>query len=231
MWNFSARPRESSMAAGQEFSEKVMPVSTTPSDDELLRLMTAGDEEAFVTLYRRRQGGVYRFALHMSGSQTIAEDVTQEVFMVLMRESHGYDATRGTLSGYLYGIARNHVLRCLDRNRPFVPMAFEGDEEAAGAIDEQLIAPDDPLSDLTRGETIATVRQAILALPTHYREVVVLCELQELSYAEAAEVLCCAVGTIRSRLHRARALLIDRLRATDQADPSTNRFNTAGCFA
>ncbi|HEX8852564.1 MAG TPA: sigma factor, partial [Pyrinomonadaceae bacterium] len=59
---------------------------TPTSDAELLRLMLAGDEEAFTTLYRRRQAGVYRFALQMSGSETVAEDVTQEVFMVLMRD-------------------------------------------------------------------------------------------------------------------------------------------------
>jgi RNA polymerase sigma-70 factor (ECF subfamily) len=207
-----------------------MPVSTTPSDDELLRLSTAGDEEAFGALYRRRQGGVYRFALQMSGSRTIAEDVTQEVFMVLMRESHGYDATRGSLSSYLYGIARNHVLRCLDRNRPFVAMVDEGGE-ATETVCEQLIAQDDPLGELTRNEMIATVRQAILALPAHYREVVLLCDLHEMSYVEAAEVLRCAVGTVRSRLHRARALLIEKLRANGEAGSAASSFKTAGCFA
>jgi RNA polymerase sigma-70 factor (ECF subfamily) len=209
-----------------------MPVSITPSDGELLRLVSAGDEEAFVTLYRQRQGGVYRFALQMSGSVTIAEDVTQEVFMVLMRDSHGYDATRGSLAAYLYGIARNHVLRCLDRNRPFVPMADGEADEAAGAIDEQLVAQDDPLGELARNETIAAVRQAILALPSHYREVVALCDLHELSYNEAAEILGCAVGTVRSRLHRARALLVERLRSTSgETDSASKPFKTAGCFA
>jgi RNA polymerase sigma-70 factor (ECF subfamily) len=56
------------------------------SDSELLRLMLAGDEEALSVLYGRRQGGIYRFALQMSGSKSIAEDVTQEVFLFLMRE-------------------------------------------------------------------------------------------------------------------------------------------------
>ena len=207
-----------------------MPVSTTPSDGELLRLSLAGDEEAFVMLYRRRQGGVYRFALQMSGSQTIAEDVTQEVFMVLMRESHGYDATKGALSSYLYGIARNHVLRSLERNRSFVSMA-EPEDEGGAKLDEQLITRENPLGDLARNETIAAVRQAVLALPAHYREVVVLCDLHEMSYAEAAEVLSCAVGTIRSRLHRARALLIEKLRSTGETDSASSRFNTARCFA
>lgn len=190
------------------------------SDEELLRLIIAGDEDAFTALYRRRQGGVYRFALHMSGSESIAEDVTQEVFIVLMREAASYDAGRGSLSAYLYGIARNHVLRRLRRDRLYVPIA--GDPaDAEEMIPEQLIAGNDPLGDLTRSETIESVRQAVLALPPHYREVVVLCDLQEMSYVDAADVLGCALGTVRSRLHRARALLIDKLRAANVNRPAT----------
>jgi RNA polymerase sigma-70 factor (ECF subfamily) len=106
----------------------------------------------------------------------------------------------------------------------------DGDERDEN-LNGQLLAQDDPLDELARNETIATVRQAVLALPSHYREVVVLCDLHEMSYAEAAEVLRCAVGTVRSRLHRARALLIQKLRATNEADGAANRFKTAGCFA
>lgn len=203
---------------------------TTPSDDALLRLMLAGDEDAFVTLYRRRQGGVYRFALQMSGSESIAEDVTQEVFMVLMREGGRYDLSKGSVSAYLYGIARNHVLRHLHRDRRSVQITDETDEDSA-SLAAQLIAEDDPLGDLTRGEMIESVRLAVLALPAHYREVVVLCELHEMSYAEAAEALGCAVGTIRSRLHRARALLLDRLRELRDTDSAPRRVDSARCFA
>ena len=88
-----------------------MTVPTPPSDAELLERMLAGDEEAFVALYRRYQSRVYCFALHMSGARTVAEDVSQEVFMALMRESTGYDGTRGTLQAYLLDIARHQVLR------------------------------------------------------------------------------------------------------------------------
>ncbi len=165
-----------------------MTVLTTPSDNELLRLLLAGDESAFVTLYRRRQGGIYRFALQMSGSEAIAEDVTQEVFMVLMGEAGNYDPAKGSLAAYLYGIARNHVLRSLARDRSFVSIG-EGYEEDGETAYTQLIAQDDPLGDLTRGEMIESVRQAVTALPAHYREVVVLCDLHEMSYVEAAQVL------------------------------------------
>ncbi len=207
-----------------------MKASIPPSDTELLRLMSAGDEEAFTMLYRRRQAGVYRFALQMSGSEAVAEDVTQEVFMVLMRDACNYDSTRGSLAAFLYGIARNLVLRSFQRERPFVALQEET-SEGEHLLDERLIAHDDPLGDLTRNEMIERVRTAVLALPVHYREVVVLCELHEMSYAEAADALGCAVGTIRSRLHRARAMLIEKLRVQNTGDATSHTFNTARCFA
>ena len=188
-----------------------MAVSQQQTDAELLRLMLAGDEEAFTALYRRRQGGVYRFALQMSGSETTAEDVVQETFMVLMRDGGNFDAARGSVAAYLYGIARNHVLRAFDRERSLVRFA-DGEDDGADSPHENLIARPDPLGDLTRAESVEKLRQAVLALPPHYREVVVLCELHEMSYVEAAEALGCAVGTVRSRLHRARAMLAEKLR-------------------
>ena len=188
-----------------------MAVSQQQTDADLLRRMLAGDEEAFTALYRRRQGGVYRFALQMSGSEAVAEDVVQETFMVLMRDGGNFDAGRGSVSAYLYGIARNHVLRAFDRERALV--RFEDEAEEGGELPhENLVARPDPLGDLTRAESVEKLRQAVLALPAHYREVVVLCELHEMSYADAAEALGCAVGTVRSRLHRARAMLAEKLR-------------------
>ena len=206
-----------------------MNLPTTPSDLDLLQLMMAGDEDAFTMIYRRRQGGVYRFALHMSGSQTLAEDVTQEVFIVLMREAGRFDPSRGSLAAYLYGIARNHVLRRIEQDRLFVPLV-DSPEDSAG-ISATLIADGDPLGDLTRNETIQELRQSILVLPPHYREVIVLCELQEMSYVEAASVIGCAVGTLRSRLHRARALLVERLRAARARNSDSEEVKPARCFA
>lgn len=202
---------------------------TTPSDMDLLRLMLAGDEDAFTTLYRRRQGGVYKFALHMSGSQSMAEDVTQEVFIVLMRDGARFDPTRGSLAAYLYGIARNHVLRRLEQDRLFVSLGDSPEE--VDAICVGMIAEGDPLGDLTRNETIQELRHSILVLPAHYREAIVLCELHEMSYIEAASVIGCAVGTVRSRLHRARALLVERLRASRDRNSSSEEVNPARCFA
>jgi len=215
-------------AGGLAVHRQKMTLQTTSSDEDLLRRMTAGDEDAFAELYRRRQSGVYRFALQMSGSPAIAEDVTQESFIVLIRIAERYDPARGSLAAYLYGIARNHVLRRLEQDRAFVPLAESTDD---GATVPAMIAKGDPLGDLTRGERIQSLRDAILALPAHYREVVVLCELHEMSYIEAANVIGCAVGTVRSRLHRARALLVEKLRAARDRDSNSKEVKPARCFA
>jgi RNA polymerase sigma-70 factor (ECF subfamily) len=189
----------------------MMKASLQTTDEELWRLASAGDEHAFTLLYRRRQGAIYRFAWQMSGSAAVAEDVTQETFMALLREPERYEPTRGPLAAYLYGIARRQVLRRLEKERAFVALAAE--DEDGHAPSASAVALHDPLADFARRETAETVRQAVLALPAHYREVIVLCDLHELSYAETAEALTCAVGTVRSRLARGRALLCERLRA------------------
>jgi RNA polymerase sigma-70 factor, ECF subfamily len=201
----------------------------TANDEELLRLIQAGDEDAFGALYQRRQAGIYRFALRMSGSEGVAEDVTQEVFMTLLREAGNYDVARGSLASYLFGVARHQVLRRLERDRPLVPI-LEDAEEGEGFSPESLIIEPDPLADLARQEMIGAVRQAVLALPPHYREVVVLCDLQEMSYADCALALGCAVGTVRSRLHRARLLLLDKLRTAEFADEARPRADQARCM-
>jgi RNA polymerase sigma-70 factor (ECF subfamily) len=206
-----------------------MKKQTQPSDSELLQSMLAGDEEALAALYQRRQKSIYQFALQMCGSSPLAEDVTQEVFMVLMREGHTFDPARGSLSAFLIGVARNQVLRRLRRERFYV--AVEEDSEDGAKPNEAYSTPEDPLDDLSRTETIESLRRTVLALPEKYREVVVLCDLQELSYAETAEILGCAVGTVRSRLHRGRALLIEKLRPADEEETAVATNKSARCFA
>jgi RNA polymerase sigma-70 factor, ECF subfamily len=186
------------------------PIQT--SDHDLLRRMQGGDEEAFLLLYRRRQGDVYRFALRMSGSPQVAEDVTQDVFLLLMREPERFEPERGSLAAYLYGIARNRVLRHL--GSVHLPLAGGRRDQCTAA--EASMQAASPLEGLTRQEDIERLRQAVLALPARYREVVVLCDLHELDYAQAAASLRCAVGTVRSRLHRARSLLLKKLRASER---------------
>jgi RNA polymerase sigma-70 factor (ECF subfamily) len=199
---------------------------TVESDDDLLSRIQSGDEQAFMALYHRRQAALYRFALHMSGSAAAAEDVTQEVFLVLLREGCGYDPERGTLSGYLFGVARKLVLRHVDRTRGDVALDTESEEMALS----QLAVTDDPLIDLTRREGIENLRRAVQALPRRYREVVVLCDLEEVDYADAAIALGCPIGTVRSRLHRARALLLEKL-TTERSPRRTIAWKPVRCMS
>ena len=192
------------------------------SDDELLRLMRTGDERAFVLLYRRCHAGIYRFVLQMCGSPALAEDITQDVFLVLIRGSESFDARRGSLSAFLYGVARNQMLYRLRRERFYVPL------EEEKSLEESRRSK--PLEELTRTEMVDAVRRAVLSLPERYREVVVLCDLEELSYVESAQILGCAVGTVRSRLHRARALLLDKLQP-QKKEKVAEEVKAARCFA
>jgi RNA polymerase sigma-70 factor (ECF subfamily) len=186
------------------------------SESDLLRLAAAGDEEAFRILYQRFQGPVYRFALHMGGA-AVAEDITQEVFMTLIEKRSRFDASRGSLRAYLVGAARHLLLRRFERDQRLVPFPDAGSPNGASASGpDNHWLPSVPPPDPVRSENIRRVRQAVRSLPRDYREAVVLCELEEFSYEEASEILDCPVGTLRSRLHRARALLAEKLREFEQ---------------
>ena len=170
-------------------------------DSELIRAATAGDEQSFAELYDRHQARVYRFALLLSGNAAVAEEVTQEVFLALIREAFKYDPERGALSAYLCGVARNLVRRSLARDR--ITVSIEDENQWVSGIDVA--------GDLAEQERAESLRQAVLALPLRYREVVTLCHIEDLSYREAAEILECSEGTICSRLSRARALLLQKM--------------------
>jgi RNA polymerase sigma-70 factor (ECF subfamily) len=170
-----------------------------PSDDDLIAASAAGDRDAFGALYRRRRADVYRFALHMTGSHSIAEDIAQEVFLVVMRDAGRYRAGQSACVPWLLGIARNYARRHAAQ-RIWDPLPAAGERAAADP---------DPL---VHDEELARLRAALLALPRRYREVIVLCELQELPYVDAARVIGCAVGTVRSRLNRGKARLAATVR-------------------
>lgn len=170
-----------------------------------MRRTAAGDREAFATLYRRHHAVVYRFARLMSGCPVVAEDVVQEVFLVVMRDASRYDARRSSLTTYLYGVARYHTRRRLLRERRFVAI-----DESDAVIPEPL-SLDDVAASVDRELALQRLRRAILSLPSRYREVVIFCDLEGLSYGEAAATIGCAIGTIRSRLHRARQLLTTKM--------------------
>jgi RNA polymerase sigma-70 factor (ECF subfamily) len=181
------------------------------SDDSLIGAVAAGRAEALTTLFGRRQREVYRFALHMTGVPAVAEDVTQDVFLIVLRDAGRYDPSRSSVAAWLCGIARNCARQRLERDR-----RLQGLDDTPGIDDRAAAETSDPVDDLSRTARVDRLRRAVLALPVRYREVLVLCDLQELSYAEAAEALDCAIGTVRSRLHRARAALASRVIALEQ---------------
>jgi RNA polymerase sigma-70 factor, ECF subfamily len=171
-------------------------------DCQLLRSMVAGEEQGFVALYRKYQGPVFRFALQICGMRHVAEEVTQDTFLSLIRAPHNYQSDRGPLLLYLFGIARRLVWKSARRDRLYV--ALDSDQDLPVALP-------DFADDFARKDETKRLRNAILSLPRKYREVIVLCSLQELSYEEAAVVAGCSIGTVRSRMHRARQLLLRKL--------------------
>ena len=191
------------------------PQFATASDEDLLGRVASGDAAAFAALFRRHRGAVYRFALHMTGVPSAADDVTQEVFLAVMHDARRYEAARATVAAWLCGIARNHARRRLHRDRLVLPFV---DDDANVAENLTAIGPD-PLEDLTRAERLEALRKAVLSLPLKYREAVVLCDLQEMSYVDAASAIGCALGTVRSRLHRGRALLAAKLGVLHELSP------------
>jgi RNA polymerase sigma-70 factor, ECF subfamily len=192
-------------------------VSTEPSDPELVHRMAAGDREALAIIFRRHHGTVYRFSRQMLGSKEAAEDVTQDVFVALTRNAGRFNPAVASLSTYLYGIARNLVLQHYKRSRSRVEVNIDVIHSEGDAA---LATGEDPAESLSRIQMAQQLRLAILRLPVHYREVVVLCELNGLSYEDAAGIAGCPVGTIRSRLSRARQLLVERCRILMNANRS-----------
>ncbi len=168
-----------------------------PSDEELYRRMRQGDREALAALYERHEAALCRFGLRMSGIRAVAEEAVHEAFLELIRPATRFDAGRGSLEAYLYGIVRNRA-RMACRLQP-----VESAAEPAAA--------DDIVRTLIADEAAADLHAAVKELPAVYRDAVVLCDLEERSYEEAAELMGCPVGTVRSRLYRARRLLAAKL--------------------
>jgi RNA polymerase sigma-70 factor (ECF subfamily) len=205
-----------------------MPLTDTLSESHLLRLAAAGDEEAFVALYERCKSNVYRFALHMTGSASIAEDITHDAFITLMEESDKFDESRGQVLAFLLGIARNLVRRTYRSQSRVTPLVSEN--ENGEEVELALESGHDTVADVLRGEVVDLVRDAVQSLPPHYREVVVLCDLCEMSYAEASAQLDCNLGTIRSRLNRAHGLLAKKLETRIQPSGKQAGGIIQGCL-
>jgi RNA polymerase sigma-70 factor (ECF subfamily) len=183
------------------------PASGDTVDVRLLADIAAGVEQAFVDLYRRRHNDVYRFAFAMAKSRSFAQDVTQEVFLNVLENARRFDSRKGSVRAWLFGCARYVTLDRLRLERRWT------DDMPAE------LTTLDSAESLLADQRVERLHAAIARLPVEYREALVLFELQELSYAETAVVLDCPVGTVRSRLHRGRALLAAMLDEGEQAAP------------
>jgi RNA polymerase sigma-70 factor (ECF subfamily) len=166
------------------------------------------DCDAFTSLYRAHSPAVFRFALYMTGDRMKASEITQDVFVWLIYHPDDFDPSRGAMGAFLIGVARKILLRRQYTERRWLPL----NEAGEAALRERLPDDDDQLRETQADE----LREAIAVLPVRYREVVVLCDLEGQSYEAAAAALECAIGTVRSRLHRARELLARKLQSKKQ---------------
>ena len=187
-----------------------MTTTTAPiPDTELLRQMRSGTAAAFQALYRRHQGPLYRFAMLRCGSPDTAADVVQEVFIGVLTDALRFDPLRGQLQHFLFGVARNLILRHEQaRGRTAsLPQPEDGEDDADADF------AGEPLARMLSNELAEHVRRALAQLAPHYRDALILYEMHDLSYQEIAAICQVDIGTVRSRLSRGRALLAKRLGA------------------
>jgi RNA polymerase sigma-70 factor (ECF subfamily) len=178
-----------------------------PADEK--RLLVGLREKkgsAFLDLYDRYQGIVFRFLLHMTGNDSAAEELTQELFVSILKSFEkgnvlaGFSAEKGCLEAYLIGFARNLARRSHSKSQRWTSL---------GTL--ELAYEPTVLEEISSRSEVQRLRQAILDLPAAYREVVILCGLEEKSYQDVAQMLDCPVGTVASRFNRGRMSLAKRL--------------------
>jgi RNA polymerase sigma-70 factor, ECF subfamily len=176
----------------------------------LMARLARGDRLALEQVYRAEGAEVYRYALAMCGNPAWSADATQDAFVQLAEQSTGYDPTKGPLRGWLCGIVRHKLLARWRDARGAAPGRDDEEEtqEGLGADDNAAASPD---GELAREQDHQALWGAIRALPWVFREAVVLVDLQERSYAEAALIAGVELNTLRTRLHRARQRLAEAL--------------------
>ena len=173
-------------------------------DTALLGRARTGDETAFSQLFARHQRQVFRYASYMGGADA-ADDIVQDTFLAVLRQKGRTDTLTGSVIGYLIGIARHLVMKQRAQSWPATAETIDMPSEEPNAFDR-----------LVMSESVDQVRAAVRSLPPAYREAIVLCELEDIDYADAAAMMQCPVGTVRSRLQRARALLGAKLSGRNQ---------------
>lgn len=189
-----------------------LPVAESTTDAALLTRIRAGDAVALSTVYRRHGAAVFRFACLHAPTREAAADATQETFLWLATNgATGFDETRSTLPAFLCGVARNHGLRIRAADARYTELADDGGHDQVLAHAGSDTAVDDALAHLLERERGDALLQALAGLPTEHREVIALIEFEDFSYADAANIIGCPIGTVRSRLSRAREALRERV--------------------
>jgi RNA polymerase sigma factor (sigma-70 family) len=181
-----------------------MPGPEYSYDRDVIARFRAGDREAFAAIYRTESPGLQRVALYLTGDQRKAAELTQDVFVWLIHHAQDFDPARGHLRSFLIGVARKLLQRQRHAERRWLPLT-----DAPELVTQESVAAEMASLEESRASAL---RSAIAALPVAYRAAVVLCDIEGRSYEEAAVTLECPVGTVRSRLHRARLLLARKLR-------------------
>lgn len=181
-------------------------------DALLLERAEGGDQAAFVLLYQRHRDAVFRFAFRLLDSAELAEDVTHDCFLSLIKRPGAFDPNRAAFRTYLYAAARNLALK---------HFRGQGRETSLDDLEQEPIGSrrQEPLRRLLDEELVGQVRQAVAELPPLQREALVLFEYEGLTLNEIAEVVGTDVGAVKSRLHRARGRLRNSLATYLNTDP------------
>lgn len=191
------------------------------NDTELIESALAGDQAAFEGLVYRYQDRLYAAMFQVVGSAEEAEDVVQDAFVRAFLKLHTFQ-NNSQFFTWLYRIAFNSALSRIRRRRGTTSL-----DQAREAIGEEPIGEDDaPDRRILQDEQISMVRQALLRLSEDHRAILVLREMEEHAYEEIAEILEISIGTVRSRLSRARAQLKTVLEEMQRAESAPNPIET-----
>jgi len=178
----------------------------TDESDTIQRVLN-GETDAFALLVDRYAGPIVRMIGNMTCDEATCEDLGQEVFLAAFAKLATFDASRSRFSTWLFTIARNKSINAMKKKRPQLGLAPEQ------------VDPTEPSEASERRELLASLDRALEALPARQRRAFVLAEFEELSYAEIAQIEGTRIGTVRSRISRAKGKLADLLRRYGADEP------------
>lgn len=195
----------------------VRPVRTPEEAEQEARLIRgcqSGDMAAFETLYQKHHRGLYAYLLSILRSTHAAEDLTQDVFVKLFQQIGSY-RFQSPFAHWLFRLARNAAIDQLRRDKVRRARSLDesvSDEDPTPLAERLASKEKDPSQHGEAAQRASSVRAAVMELPENFRQVVIMREWDDLAYEEIAERLELSVGTVKSRLFRARALLEEALK-------------------